>query len=279
MAIRDEDLGTDLTLVEGDAGIWSPSQPAPASAPRDWQSLYERQRARAGAAEARCEELRRAELESRSRAGSLKSQLDASRNKLRAAEEEIREVRRTAKNALALQAEVTRLEKLLSEAGVESGKRSTIMSLRKEVARLRKAAPASEARPLGAPKRSRNPEEKIASLREENARLKKEVRAAKGLEGRIKFLDREIDNLRYSLRASHAHNDRIKARHRDEIDWLKRDTDWLRAAFLRAADERNRTIASLHKQLDRRRAAAKRLVPDFSRGVFEALDLRVIGLI
>ena len=140
MAIRDEDFGTDLTLAEGDAGIWSPSQTAPASTPRDWQSLYERQRARVEADEARCEDLRRAELESRSRAGSLKSQLDASRNKLRAAEEEIREVRRTAKNALALQAEVTRLEKLLSEAGVEASKRSTIMSLRKEVARLRKAA-------------------------------------------------------------------------------------------------------------------------------------------
>ena len=162
---------------------------------------------------------------------------------------------------------MTRLEKLLSEAGVEASKRSTIMSLRKEVARLRKAASVSEGRPRGASGRSRNPEEKIASLREENARLKKEVRAAKGLEGRIKFLDREIDNLRYSLRASHAHNDGIKARHRDEIDWLKRDMDWLRAAFLRAADERNRTIASLRKQLDRRRAAAKKLVEARERSI------------
>ena len=87
MVIRDEDFGADLTLVEGDPGTWSPSQTEPASAPRDWQSRYERQRTRAEAAEARCEELRRAELESRSRAGSLKSQLDASRTKLRAAEE------------------------------------------------------------------------------------------------------------------------------------------------------------------------------------------------
>ena len=251
MAIRDEDFGTDLTLAEGDAGIWSPSQTAPASTPPDWQSLYERQRARVEADEARCEDLRRAELESRSRAGSLKSQLDASRNKLRAAEEEIREVRRTAKNALALQAEVTRLEKLLSEAGVEASKRSTIMSLRKEVARLRKAASVSEGRPRGASGRSRNPEEKIASLREENARLKKEVRAAKGLEGRIKFLDREIDNLRYSLRASHAHNDRIKARHRDEIDWLKRDMDWLRAACAQRAGDRKTTVIQL-RQRERR---------------------------
>ena len=113
----------------------------------------------------------RAELASRSRAGSLQSQLDASRNKLKAAEEETKGVCRTAKNALALQAEVTRLEKLLSEAGVETSKRSTIMSLRMEIARLRKAAPGSEARPRKAPGRSRNPEETVASLREENARL------------------------------------------------------------------------------------------------------------
>ena len=200
-------------------------------------------------------------MASRSRAGSLKSQLDASRNKLKAAAEEIREVRRTAKNALALQAEVTRLEKLLSEAGVESSKRSTIMSLRKEVARLRAAVPASEAcRPRGARRRSRNPEETIASLREENARLKKEVRAAKDLEGRVKFLDREIDNHRSWLRGSHDHIQRLEARHRDEIDWLKKDMAWMRAAFVGAADDRNRTIASLRKQLDRRRAAAVRLV-------------------
>lgn len=140
MAIRDEDPGPDLTPVEGDAGIWSPSRTAPARERRDWQSLYERQRARAEAAEARCEELRRAELESRSRAGSLKSQLDTSRTKLRA------------------------------------------------------AVPAPEPRPRGAPRRLRNSEEKIASLREENAELKKEQRAAKGLESKIKFLDRELDN-------------------------------------------------------------------------------------
>ena len=199
-------------------------------------------------------------MASRSRAGSLKSQFDACRNKLRAAEEETKEVRRTAKNALALQGEATRLEKLLSEAGVESSKRSTIMSLRMEVARLRAAVPASEARPRAAPRRSRNPEETIALLREENARLKKDVRAAKRQEGRIKFLEGEIDNLRCWLRGSHAHKERIEARHRDEIDWLKKDIGWLREALGQSADRHNSQIASLRKQLDRRRAAAARLV-------------------
>ena len=98
------------------------------------------------------------------------------------------------------------------------------------------------------------------ALREENARLKKEVRAAKDLEGRVKFLDREIDNLRSWLRGSHDHIDRIKARHRDEIDWLKKDIAWLREALGRAADRRNDEMASLRKQFDRRYAAAVRMV-------------------
>ena len=72
----------------------------------DWRSLYEqahtraeKERARADAAQARAEELRRAEVDSRARAGSLKWQLDTCRNKLKAASEETKEVRRAAKDA------------------------------------------------------------------------------------------------------------------------------------------------------------------------------------
>ena len=123
MSIRDEEIGADLTLVEGDDGIWSSFEATHTCAPRDLRSLYERERARADAAEARCEELRWAEVDSRARASSLKWQLNKSRSKLSEAVEETKEVRRTAKDALSLQAEVTRLEKLLSEAGVEPSKR------------------------------------------------------------------------------------------------------------------------------------------------------------
>ena len=151
--MRDEDYGAALTLAEGDDGIWSPPMAASACEQPDWRSLYEqahtraeKERARADAAQARAEELRRAEVDSRSRAGSLKWQLDTCRNKLKAASEETKEVRRAAKDALFFQAEVARLETLLLQAGVESSKRSTIMSLRMEVARLRKAVKASQAR-------------------------------------------------------------------------------------------------------------------------------------
>ena len=85
MSMRDEDFGAALAPpAEADDGFWSPPMAAPAFEPRDWPSLYEeaharaeRERARADAAQARAEELRRAEVDARSRAGSLKSQLDA----------------------------------------------------------------------------------------------------------------------------------------------------------------------------------------------------------
>ena len=129
MVVLDDDAGTGQRLADGDAGLWS--------SPQALLSLYERERSRADAAEARCEELRRAEVEARSRAGSLRWQLDRCRGHLRAAEEETKAVRRTAKDALALQGEVERLEKLLSQAGVASSKRSTMMSLRMDNASLR----------------------------------------------------------------------------------------------------------------------------------------------
>ena len=129
MAVLDEDFVTDLTPAAGDCG--TPITAEPVRQPLDWPSLYERERARANAAEARCEELRRAEVDARARSGSLKWQLDKSRSKLKAAVEETQEVRRAAKGALSLQAEVARLTKLLSDAGVETAKRRASLSHRR----------------------------------------------------------------------------------------------------------------------------------------------------
>ena len=171
MAVRDEDFGADLTLVESGDGIWSPPEAAPAYTPRDWRSEYEREharaereRARADAAEARCEELRWAEVDSRARAGSLKWQLDRSRSKLKAAVEETQEVRRTAKDALSLQAEVTRLEKLLSEASIEPVKRTSTLATGKERRRLRATL-----------ERAENHKDTTKALRAERGELRKEV--------------------------------------------------------------------------------------------------------
>ena len=156
MVVLDDETDVGLSLAEGGATVWSPPQAPSRRQPQDFRAQYERERARADAAEARCEELRQAEREARSRTGMLKWNLDKSRDKLKAVVEDVKEVRRAANNAPALQAEVTRLEKLLSQAGVESRKRCTIMSLRMEVARLREAVPAAEAQPGATPRRSWN---------------------------------------------------------------------------------------------------------------------------
>ena len=154
-----EDFGTNLTLVEGNGGVRLSPVSVPEHAPRDWRSQCERERARADAAEARAEELRWAEVAARSDGGSWKSRFKACRRRLSEAVEETKEARRTARDVPSLQAEVARLETLLSEAGIASAF-DTAGALRKENARLRKALAASKARegatgPWPAPPRRR----------------------------------------------------------------------------------------------------------------------------
>ena len=143
MAVLDEGFSTDLTLVEGDGGVRSCPVSVPERTPRDLRSRYERERARADAAEARAQELRWAEVASRSDAGSWKSRFKACRRRLSEAVEETKEARRAARDVPSLQGEVARLETLLCEAGIESNESTTIETLRKEVARLRKAVKTS----------------------------------------------------------------------------------------------------------------------------------------
>ena len=159
MVVLDEDFGTNLTLVEGNGGVRLSPVSVPERAPRDWRSQCERERARADAAEARAEELRWAEVAARSDGGSWKSRFKACRRRLSEAVEETKEARRTARDVPSLQAEVARLETLLSEAGIASAF-DTAGALRKENARLRKALAASKARegatgPWPAPPRRR----------------------------------------------------------------------------------------------------------------------------
>ncbi len=73
----------------------------------------------------------------RGRANSLKAIFESNREKLAAARAEVREIRRTAKQSLALKQEVARPGQLLAEAGAR--KRSTVVSLRMENASLKTA--------------------------------------------------------------------------------------------------------------------------------------------
>ena len=180
MEIRFEDFGTPPAPDADDDGGPPPS---PARDPVDWKSLFERERARAedaearaDAAEARAEELRWLEVQARNRASGLKAVSDRNRAKLDAAREEVREVRRTAKRALALEREVTRLGRLLAAAGVDVRKRSTVISLRMENAAL--TAEVQELRDRVAALEARN--EELRSSRSSLSRSAYGSRSEKG---------------------------------------------------------------------------------------------------
>ena len=211
MAMRDEDFGASLTLGEGDDGLWSPSMAAPVCESPDWRSQYEQaearaehERARADAAEARAEELLVAQRTARSLAGSLKWNLDKSRDKLKAAVEEVKEVRCTAKEALFYRSEVARLEKLLSQAGVDSRKRSTNTSLRMEVLRLRQDLRASE-----------------AAKDTPGVRASKAAPTPKPDKGTVATLRREVDSLTRKNARLHKALERARER-KDELASLRK---------------------------------------------------------
>ena len=120
------ELGSGPPFSEGGG----PAAPSSGGGEPDWRSLFERERRRA-------EELRRGEIGWRAKARSWRRQFEIGRDKLAGARAEAGEVRRAARKALSLRAEVGRLKRLLAEAGMDSRKRSTIASLRLEVAAQR----------------------------------------------------------------------------------------------------------------------------------------------
>ena len=120
------ELGSGPPFSEGGG----PAAPSSGGGEPDWRSLFERERRRA-------EELRRGEIGWRAKARSRRRQFEIGRDKLAGARAEVREIRRAARKALSLRAEVGRLKRLLAEAGMDSRKRSTIASLRLEVAAQR----------------------------------------------------------------------------------------------------------------------------------------------
>ena len=195
MAMRDEDFRAIPTLAGEDDGLRSLPMAAPVFEPPDWQLLCEQARARADAAEARAEELLVAERTARSLAGSLKWHLDKSRDKFEAAVEEAKEFRRTAKDALFYRSEVARLEKLLSEAGVDSRKRSTIVKLRREVGSLTR----ENARLSKALERARERKDELVSLRKANARQGKKIEALQARNARLEARVARLRSTRSAL--------------------------------------------------------------------------------
>ena len=276
MVVLDEDFGTGLTLVEGNGGVRLSPVSVPEHAPRDWRSQCERERA--DAAEARAEELRWAEVAARSDGGSWKSRFKACRRRLSEAVEETKEARRTARDVPSLQAEVARLETLLSEAGIASAF-DTAGALRKENARLRKALAASKARegatgPWPAPPRRRtvlepSPDQKetVRSLRTELRRLDKEV------------VRRDKEKLKARLAKLRAAGAMLSKLPSDEAAQLR--------AALRRSRRQKTTMNVLRKQNARLRRTVRKLEtrkaalavqPAKLRAIRKALESELAGL-
>ena len=301
MKICTEAVQSEVSLVERPEEPWPHSPGLPAMGEAYWRSLYERERARAEEAEARCEELRRKEVDSRARAGTLKWQFDNCRKKLAASVGEVKELRRGAKEA---RAELARLEKQLRKAGVEPGERIPLESLRKEVARLNKALsgalPPKEAARLRRVVEKR--EKKIESLREEAGGLREKV---KGLENRLyweemearfqkKIVDRRVEEiidlcgklresreeLRVSLRAAGRVKEGLKARLLRAKE-AARSMSSRRDAELRKALGRSRrqktALGSLSRENARLRRALRRSETRRSRLEAELAKLRATG--
>ncbi len=163
MEIRIEDIRTPpVPRVAADGRLSEASAPGPV----DWKFICERERVRAEDAEARCEELRWREVRARQRASSLDAVGKSNRAKLKAAREEVREVRRTAKRAVALEREAARLGRLLAEAGVRSLRDRVAERDRQIEQRNQQLA---------------EQEQQLAGLREENTLLRDEIRELKKL--------------------------------------------------------------------------------------------------
>ena len=108
----------------------------PCSAPEAWRRLYEEEKRRADAAEARVERLEREKVQAHREAQYWKAQWGRARNALEAARAEAKDLRRVSGDALHLRSEVDRLETLLADIDVDTRKRSTMASLRIENGRL-----------------------------------------------------------------------------------------------------------------------------------------------
>ena len=163
MAVLDDDFSVDGTLAEG-GGIWSPPKLTPVGASHDYRFLYERERARAEAAETRCEELRWAEVSARSDAGAWKSRFKLCRSKLDAAVEETKKLRREV--------------------------RAGAPGLHREVARLRKELSRALAEPSAATTRIRK--NRLAALEAENLQLRKTLHREEGHRETIRWQNGEI---------------------------------------------------------------------------------------
>ena len=261
MTVLDDDSVIGLTPVEG--GVWSSPATGAARQQRDIQSLYEQERARADTAETHCEELRWAEVAARTDAGLWKSRFKSCRRRLTEAEEETKELRRTAKDALSSQAEVARPKQLLADAGVGTGKGAAVVPQHKtaQEPQARRDTPRSrsrEARQLRkALETTQAQKDRIQALRHENSDLRKAVKEAETQKGAIRALSGMIECLRERLGGFQDQRDTIRILSW-QVDTHRLDLDGLRKSLRRSRRQKT-TIKSLSRKNARMHKNAKAL--------------------
>ena len=248
-------MALDREVGVAAAGPW-PAEP-------DWRLLYER----AETAEARAEELRWAEVAARTEAGSWKSRFEVARRNRQEAVEETKRVRRVAKDALFLESEVARLTRLLREAGADPRRRSTIMSLRMEVERLRKAVPGADVQARKIRKlhkalwKERVDNGSLRRLLHDTVRLYDGTRMLRDQQERLRLLSEECRQLRRELKATDKLKDRLKARLLRAAETVRSLSPVAQDAELRKALRRSRrqktALNALRKENARLRRTAK----------------------
>ena len=141
-------LGSVLRLFSPPAASSvAPSVPASSGAgDPDCKAAYEREKARADAAEARAEDLRWQEVRARAAAHQYRQSHEKARAQLEASRAEVEDIRKTARDALFWQEEAARLNGLLAAAQIDPRKRTTIEALRQENGALRAEKAALEAK-------------------------------------------------------------------------------------------------------------------------------------
>ena len=275
MAIRDEDFNPDLALVEGDDGNWSPPAATPASAPRNWKSLYERELKRAKAAEARVQELlddvrRLRRALGRPEAGTGSPKAGAGRPKAGAGRpKSAPPARRERQHVPAPAKSQQAIKSLRAERGEL---RKEVTGLRREVSRLNKKLDQERQRTEDLKATGRK-------LSGEVIELHAELRHRRDQMDRVLSLSDEVFWLRFSVKGADAREETLKARLDRVLRISKAHREALSAADagLRKALRRSRrqkaTIRSLTRKNVRLRKAAKT-----SQARIAALEARVSKL-
>ena len=272
--------------------------------------LYVRERARADAAEGRCEELRRAALIARSDAGSWKWRFKSCRGRLTEAQQQAKALRRAQKALPLLQTELAHVEQLLGSAGPGPDEDAGIAIARRAVGRLRGLVSNGPAERAGAArcrrihrvrhasvKSLRNEVDRLnrllreqteeteclratgKKLSKDTVRLYKELAVLHDTEVRLGRVFDENRRLRHALDIAQAGQEKLKRRlvklRAAGATLSKRPFD--EAAHLRTALRRSRRHKAAIKLLSRGNARLRRTVKG-SRRRIERLEARLARL-